>query len=572
MTLSAVTSITVNCPITASGVVTGLVLNAPLVDLNQPISLPLGGTLSGTATVVNVGSSGTIQNGIDAVAVGGTVNVATATYVEEILITKNLTLNGNGIGNTVIVCPTTPTPLANSFIYLGNGATYHPFVMAQGPTNVVIQNLTVDGNSQFTNFLSFRFLGIGFHNAGGTIQNVHVTNVEDSFPGGPTQHGEAIFISADNGMSYVITVQNNTIDRFQKTGINIRGATLTANVLNNTVTGETPPSNATANGIQSRDGAQSLIQGNTVTNLLAPTSSAESVGIFTLGTGSPTTITQNIVDGNNLGIFCQNSLGNLSISNNTVNDNTDTGIVVIDTAGTTTLSSNTMTNNVSTNMFLQSTANQPFNLSNNQFIGSLIGLMLQGSGATGPVVTMSHDAFVGSQSFYIVESMAPNDIWPSTQTVSFDGLISGFNMTFAQFQVIQGKLIGQQSSPTLGLILVFLTPTVVNPPAAFFGRVKKNEFLNRNEYELTSSWIASTSPNIVFYRIYNHNKLIAQIPSTNPLEYHKAFSHKPVIAITAVNSNNVESQALSLNQAFPGPNIVQGLLLLPLITFNTQPD
>lgn len=573
MTLSAVNSITVNSPVSASGVVTGFVLNAPIVNLNQPITLSFGGTLSGTAPVVNVGPSGSIQNGIDAVAVGGTVNVATATYIEEILITKNLTLNGSGIGNTVIVCPTTPTPLANSFVYLINGATYHPFVMAQGPTNVIIQNLTVDGNSQASNFLSFRFLGIGFHNAGGTIQNVHVTNVEDSFPGGPTQHGEAIFVAVDNGMPFTITVQNNTVDRFQKSGINIRGAPLTANILNNIVTGETPPSNATASGILSRDGAQSLIQGNTVTNILSATPGVDSVAIFLLGTGDPTTVTQNTVNNNNVGIFSQNSLGNLTISSNIVNNNTNTGIVVIDTAGTTTLTANTMTDNVSTNMFLQSTANQPFNLANNQFIGSSIGLLIQGNIATGPVVTMNHDAFIGTIDFYIEEIDAPNDIWPSTQTVSFDGLISGFNMTFAQFQVIQTKIIGSNASPTLGLILQFLPPTFVNPPASFSGRVKKNEFLNKDEYLLTSSWLPSTSSGIIFYRIFNHGKLIAQISATSPLEFNHCFHHKPFITITAVNSNNMESPPLPLNQSFDGPSVFGGVpFFLPIFSLNPSPD
>ena len=47
MTLAATTSITVNAAVTASGPVTELVLNAPTVDLNQPIALPSGGPSRG---------------------------------------------------------------------------------------------------------------------------------------------------------------------------------------------------------------------------------------------------------------------------------------------------------------------------------------------------------------------------------------------------------------------------------------------------------------------------------------------------------------------------------------------
>ncbi len=133
-----------------------------------------------------------IQTAINSAAAGDTVQLSSGTYIEEISITKNLTLKGNGIGQSIIQCPTTPNPLTNTFTFTPTGAVYHPFVLVEGAPSVNILDLTVDGNSQATNFLSFRFLGIGYHNAGGVIQNVNATNVEDSFPGGPTQHGAAI--------------------------------------------------------------------------------------------------------------------------------------------------------------------------------------------------------------------------------------------------------------------------------------------------------------------------------------------------------------------------------------------
>ena len=85
-----------NNPITVqSG---SLVLDAPTDTLNVPITLAGGATLSGTATTVNVGSGGLVQNGVDAAAAGGSVYLADTTYnlSSEITIGKNLSLDGNG--------------------------------------------------------------------------------------------------------------------------------------------------------------------------------------------------------------------------------------------------------------------------------------------------------------------------------------------------------------------------------------------------------------------------------------------------------------------------------------------
>ena len=100
-----------------------------------------------------------------------------------------------------------------------------------------------------------------------------------------------------------------------------------------------------------------------------------------------------------------------------------------------------MTNNVNQNMYLiDSIANNSFQLGQNNFIGSQTGLLVQGNGTTGPVVTMNADSFTASAVYYIEEITAPNDIWPSTANVSFDGLVSGF-ITFAQYQAIRTKIL-----------------------------------------------------------------------------------------------------------------------------------
>ena len=64
-------------------------------NLNADI---IAATITGTATTVNVDDPGSIQDGVDLVAAGGTVNVMAGTYVGQIEIDKALTLRGANAG------------------------------------------------------------------------------------------------------------------------------------------------------------------------------------------------------------------------------------------------------------------------------------------------------------------------------------------------------------------------------------------------------------------------------------------------------------------------------------------
>ncbi len=424
-----------------------------------------------SATLIVAPPPASIQTVINSAAPGDTVQLSNGTYIEEILITTNLTLSGNGIGLSIIQCPTTPNPLSNTFVFTPTGATYHPFVMVEGASNVIIQNLTVDGNSQASNFLSYRFDGIGYHNAGGTVQNVRATNVQDQSPGGVTQHGFAIAGAIDDSNPHTINVLNSTVDDFQKAGIDMRGATLTAILTGNTITGETPPSTANANGIVVQFGALATISSNIVTHLRSTALGNDSVGILLSGAAGGSSITNNSSNDSDLGIYAVNTTGAITISNNTINDNLDVGIYIQDSVGTSTLQNNILTDNVNFNMYLvNTTTNASFVLGQNQFIGSQNGLTVEGNVTTGPVVTMNQDSFTTPSIYYIQEIASPNDIWPSTASVSFDGLVSG-HITLAEYNQIRTKILDQRSpvlNPALGLVLDYIVPaaptvTNVNP-------------------------------------------------------------------------------------------------------------
>jgi len=88
----------------------------------------------------------------------------------------------------------------------------------------------------------------------------------------------------------------------------------------------------------------------------------------------------------------------------------------------------------------------------------------------------------------------------------------------------------------------YIVPPLL-PPPSFTGVIKKNIFLDRSECYLQAKWTSSPTPNIISYRIYRDNILIAQIPATSAHVFTKSLKKCTAngFSITAVNSDNMES-------------------------------
>lgn len=438
-----------------------------------------------------------IQAAVNIAASGDTIQLSAGTYVQEVqVISKSLNIVGQGRDVTIIQAPSAATHLTQNFNF---GATFWCIVMvdnqaAPNPQIVNISNLTVDGsNQQDTIFPPIygslnRFFAIGYHNASGTVQNVHTTNTRQTANFNELAGGG--IVNASNSGAVIFNVTNCLIDFYQRQGIDCRGSTLIANISNSIINRGyflTPnTSTANPNGIQFSGSTTGSIINNSVLNNIATVVGASATAILPFGAGPNLLIHGNTIANSDNGIAAVQCGNNLTITNNILDFtispgvNIDEGIVVQDTDGLTTLSFNIMNNIPHINMDLISFTNQPFQLMGNQFIGSQTGLLVQGSSVfgafivnfneddlyiprlpsstlAGPIVTMNSDSFSGTLGYYIQEVSAPNDIWPSTATVSFDGLTSG-NMTFMQFLFVLTKIFDKHNDPALGLVLDFIPP------------------------------------------------------------------------------------------------------------------
>ncbi len=188
----------------------------------------------------------TITAAIDAAPTldGHTLQIAAGNFEEQVVVNKELTLVGAGCGVTVIQSPTT---LTASF---GTPANF-PVVFVDG-NNATIQDLTVDGLGRGNS--NYRFVGIGYWNGGGLVQDVCVVNVQDT-PFSGLQHGVGVYSHNDSGGPYALELDNVTVTGFQKTGVALNGDGLTVDVHDCTTTGAGPTAITAQNGIQVSFGA-----------------------------------------------------------------------------------------------------------------------------------------------------------------------------------------------------------------------------------------------------------------------------------------------------------------------------
>jgi nitrous oxidase accessory protein NosD len=204
------------------------------------------------ADVHNVYPGGSIQTAIEAADPGDVIDVAAGFYEEQIEITENITLDGAGVGATTIQ---SPAALTKYFTTPGANNNF-AVIYVHDATGVVIRDVTVDGLGRGST--NYRFQGIGFWNAGGSVSHAEVLNIRDN-PLSGAQHGVGVYANHDSGGPYAVTLLDVLVEGFQKNGLALSGDGLAADLDQVIVNGAGATDVTAQNGIQVSYGADATL-------------------------------------------------------------------------------------------------------------------------------------------------------------------------------------------------------------------------------------------------------------------------------------------------------------------------
>ena len=286
----------------------------------------------------------TIQAAINAAKAGATIEIRPGTYTEQIVVAKDVTLKGAEGGNTIIKAPSTLIPFARdtlsstpvvAIVGITDGANVRMSgLTVTGPTPClgvsgisVVKKSTLDISNSRVTLIRPADLGcpITFRSGGITIGLPFFIVIDGEVEGGSTGHG---------------TVTHVTIDRFLGTGIAVlapfAGSPSTATISDNLVNGGDA-------GVTVNFASVARVTGNTIYGTVCtdpacgpdPINQQQSIGIGATLSPPGTVITENIVSGNDVGIFLFGSEGCCQTSENRVIDNRLFGIIIQNGTGTT---------------------------------------------------------------------------------------------------------------------------------------------------------------------------------------------------------------------------------------------
>jgi nitrous oxidase accessory protein NosD len=244
----------------------------------------------------------TIQSAVDAAKPGDTIKVCAGTYQESVDIQKDrLKLESTPALAAVIKAPAVVEPDPQAIVSITNAK------------DVSVKGFTISGpytNPPGSCVGEHYGVYVGANASNAKIEKNRVTEIRSADPAlRGCQDGFAIGVDARTGPSSA-SIRENTVDLFQKDGINVFEMNAFATVENNVVKDAGASEITAPNGIEVDNGAIAKIKNNDVSGMvydLAPASNGTGILLFEAGAGSE--VANNNVFANDDGISLYDTTG-----------------------------------------------------------------------------------------------------------------------------------------------------------------------------------------------------------------------------------------------------------------------
>lgn len=281
----------------------------------------------------------TIADGITKAKVGETVLVSPGTYIEQISITKNISLVSSVKNKAIIQAPATTKMTADAD---GHASLV---TITGGATSVTVKDMTVSG-PMFTDGCGDSMYGIYVKNANATITGNRVDAIRQSRSDlWGCQQGVGIRFGSQASayVGHSGTISNNIVNGPAKAAVVVDGDNTKVDVTGNTLIGLNVTGIIGQNGIQFGRGAKGTADSNTITGFRygGTFENTNAAGILVFNILGGVTLNKNNISGNDEGIaifYDSNRLAdgspdftiqfptNIVVTNNQVNSNMYLGI------------------------------------------------------------------------------------------------------------------------------------------------------------------------------------------------------------------------------------------------------
>jgi hypothetical protein len=357
---------------------------------------------AGPATSIGFDAFPTVQGGVTGVAAGGTVNVASGNYPEQVIIGKSLTLAGAGAATTTIATPAALAPGIGGNLVL---------VEVNGGAVVNASGIAVAGPRVFNGCSPQVFYGVFV--SGAATLNLSNSTVRDIRLADPSLLGcqDGIAIRAGSqalAQTATLSLDTVSVTNYQKSAVIIDGTGTSGTITGSTLTGQGVPANLAANAIQIGRGASATVTGNTVGGNLCnnpvcgpdPFTQSFSTGVLIFSTTNAVSLSNNTFSNNDVGIY--NNAANTTVSGNTFTANRYENLFLDE--GNATVSDNNMSGasnvGVMAVSFVGNAGNSTGTLTRNNITGAGIGLQMlddtSGTDAFTPQLTAHFNRIVST--------------------------------------------------------------------------------------------------------------------------------------------------------------------------------